>query len=72
MKNPRIVIFWMVFVPAAVIALVLNISMWPFQFYRGCVCVYMELLERFEHWCFRRRRLQDKTLKQAFDEGFLT
>lgn len=64
-------LFWTIFIPLGLILIVLGILGWPYQVYRGCLFVYMELLDRFETWCFDGPYKQiNLTLKEAFMEGF--
>lgn len=64
-------LFWATFIPLGLILIILGLLGWPYQIYRGCLFVYMELLGRFETWCFDGpRKYTNLTLKESFMEGF--
>jgi hypothetical protein len=68
----RRALFWALFVPLGLLLVVLGLFSIPMQVYRGCLYVFMEVLERFENWCFLGPfgARQDGSLWETFKEGF--
>ena len=68
----RRILFWATFIPLGLTLIVLGLLLVPTQIYRGCLFVYMELLDRFERWCFYDQFTgqEHDSLWEAFKEGF--
>jgi hypothetical protein len=74
----RQVLFWISFIPLAIVMSLLGLLAFPMLVYRGCCYVLMELLDRYEVWCFntpgqnglfgaRRGGSLWKTFKEGFE-----